>query len=149
MMAAIEFLWAYGFDGLFVVGGGLLFALGLFGRLGAMLFPSIATIPAWTFVVARWSGLAIVLYFGGSIWLTAHDAALKTHWVDVQAAAVAKAQVEERQKADEALKALETASQARLAAATATRQVIAHAPASTACVASPAVNAVLDSLRTR
>lgn len=97
--------------------------------------------PLGRYVAMVAAGMA--LFAGALLALNRHDAALERRWMERQAAAVAKAQDDARALADAAAAAAEARVRAAVAADATIARKIDHAPDTTACLASPAVRALL------
>lgn len=104
-------------------------------------------IPAWAIKPLIGAAIVIAAALAFWLWLAAHDDALRAAWEAKQAAAVAKAVEEQRQKGDDATRAAAEAARAAALADAPIREVIRRVPVQTACAASPAVAAALRGLR--
>lgn len=80
----------YGFDLVVVLVGLLLFAVGAFGRAGAVVYPPIATVPGWMFGTARILGLTIAVVAGSHAGLHILKDKWRAEW-DAENQAVAAA----------------------------------------------------------
>lgn len=138
----IGLIWNYGWAAVICAAGAALFAAGAFGRLGAVVFPPLATVPAVAFVAARWGGALLGAYG----LLLIHDAGLEAGWVAQQRAAVAEAQDAARQAGDAAVAAQKAETAKRDADIASLRKEIADAADTKVCADTGLARDILDGL---
>jgi hypothetical protein len=133
-------------DWLLLLAGAALIVIGATSKLWAAWVPALMFFRGPVAVAARWLGVALCIYGGGSLWLVQHDAAIVAEWKAAQVAAVDAAREQEHQAAVAALEAAQRDAAARVRTVTVIKREIANAPVQTACVDSPAIAAALDGL---
>lgn len=148
LFSVFGFVWhllGYGLDLAILLVGLALFLAGVFGRLT----PYTAALPGFVFVAARYAGLALALYGGGSIWLRQHDDGLKAAWVNEQRLAVVAGLADAYKAGQDAVAKTHAAEvAAALASAPVIKEIQRRADANPQAV--PAADAyALDELRRR
>ncbi|MDR3415019.1 MAG: hypothetical protein P4L83_02440 [Nevskia sp.] len=130
-----------------ILGGIALVLIAAISKPLAALWPPLALVHGVFACIARLLGVALILVGCGRLWLAQHDAGIVAQWQAAQTAAVASAREQEHASAMAALEAAQQDAAARVRTVTVIKREIAHVPASTGCVRSPAISAALDGLR--
>lgn len=143
-MSAILSLLGWGFDGVLLVVGVALIAMGALGKPALLANPAAAAFT-WMLPIVRWVGVALAVYGGGQLYVREQVRQALAHYAADQAAEVARVQAADRAAANAAVTAAQTSAAARAVALDHLHRSIADAPAIDC--ADPALRAVLDGLR--